>query len=711
MEKISQFILLKNNGTPDHTMVGWSAGKARLKKEAAYDREDVGIVPPKGMLIVDADTPEAVQTVERVNKAFKLTVFSYNTTRGKHFVYKMPDGKFFDNISSSVGTSVFQTEDEGSKIDVKAGGRNGKNGYVAIKRRGQWRVMPDDILKAFEDAPECPMVLLMPFKYKIYFNDYREGQRDNTIFRWVAKLRGAGLEKSKFTKFVVEVAFLKGDDKSVEEIVQWVNQKWDSSSTMGPLKDFTHESVGDVDITIEGEGTINADPIESILTYQKDTTLITGCTDYGKLAKFVIDEMKLIRSLNDNQIWGFVLGKVRPIPGSELNLSIRRFLIGRFENIKPQIMNDIVKFIEAAIPIKEFSKNNFLVKFNNTMLDTLNNETVSLGENEMIQNSIPHNLISRDALKTTHLEEYLFVKELFKGWTKDNEDLTKQIFERVGLTMIKYTGLEKIFFLLGIGSNGKSMFLRMLKNSIGDDNVSSEDLKHFSDTNGFSQSNTYGKLANINADISANFIEDPSMFKKLASGDTISAAYKGVDKFQFEPYAKMWFGTNEVPHLKDSGDSEGVNRRIEIIPFLALFDKTKMTQKEIIKIQSKMSDEKTIEVFIRMAIDHLHEALKGQFTLSKVSADALQQLIKEQNHMFYFVEECGIKDNEITTDAYKRYKDWTMQYGYKVYGQTIFIKKYRNVARRKGINIATITDKTDKTKSRHRIIILDDMDE
>lgn len=719
MNNISPFIELTPNGIPATT--GWSEGKVRITKENAEVRNDVGFVPLQGFCIVDADTPEAVEQVERVNNVLKLKVFSYETTRGRHFVYRTPEGKFFDSISSSVGASVFNKQNEGSKIDVKAGGRNGKNGYVRIKKNGKWRIEPDILLKSLESAPICPTVLLMPGRLKINLEDYKDGSRDHMMFAWLAKLRANGMTEQDFIKFAVEIKCLAGDPESFEETVEWAHQKWLSSNSMGtPINmQFNSEQFLDfsgIEKRVEKENKelqelnkdISREDVELALTFDKKKKMYDGVNDYTVVAKYVIEQTGLQRSAEDNQFWAMQMGEFKPMV--KIEDFVRQFMVKEFGNIKPSVMNDIKVYVEAAIPLKKFNNDDFIVYFDNLILDVKKMKTVELDGTKMPQNRVPHNLIKTEQLLTTHKEEHKFLIETFKKWTKGRDDLTKQILERVGLSFIKYMGFEKAFFLLGVGSNGKSLFLDLLIRALGENNLSHEDLKELSDDR-FSSSNLYGKIANINSDISAEIIEDPSLFKKIVSGDRISAAYKGIDKFSFKPFAKLWFGANNIPYPKEMGDSDAINRRIEVIPFLAVFDKSKVTEVEQIEFKEKLYSEKVIEVFIRMSIDAVHKALNSKFTVSQVSELAIEDFQHETNHLYGFIEECSIIDGETVYNAYKRYKDWTIKRGFKTLGQTQFMKKYKNATRNKGIQLYDIVDKKIKNETRHKIFIADDINE
>lgn len=127
-----------------------------------------------------------------------------------------------------------------------------------------------------------------------------------------------------------------------------------------------------------------------------------------------------------------------------------------------------------------------------------------------------------------------------------------QLQEFAGYCLVRHTRYEKCLFLLGPGRDGKSTFMKVLKEIVGDENcaaVSFPDLE-----NEFHRSSLYNKLLNISTEIGGQAIESP-YFKAITSGDPINAAYKHRDAFTFSPYCKLIFAGNMLPRVKDNSDA------------------------------------------------------------------------------------------------------------------------------------------------------------
>lgn len=132
------------------------------------------------------------------------------------------------------------------------------------------------------------------------------------------------------------------------------------------------------------------------------------------------------------------------------------------------------------------------------------------------------------------------------------DEAIAQLQEFAGYCLVRHTRFEKCLFLLGPGRDGKSTFMKVLKEIVGDENcaaVSFPDLE-----NEFHRSSLYNKLLNISTEIGGQAIESP-YFKAITSGDPINAAFKHRDAFTFSPYCKLIFAGNMLPRVKDNSDA------------------------------------------------------------------------------------------------------------------------------------------------------------
>lgn len=112
-----------------------------------------------------------------------------------------------------------------------------------IKKSGKERVSAHTLLEEFAKAPMCPVLLLLPSPLHMSFFEYQHHGRDMTVFKWIPKLRLKGMIEEEFVKLCVELKFLNDDPETVEETISWARQKWQSSISMGEVKEYVKESI------------------------------------------------------------------------------------------------------------------------------------------------------------------------------------------------------------------------------------------------------------------------------------------------------------------------------------------------------------------------------------------------------------------------------------------------------------------------------------
>ena len=245
----------------------------------------------------------------------------------------------------------------------------------------------------------------------------------------------------------------------------------------------------------------------------------------------------------------------------------------------------------------------------------------------------------------------------------NDTDIRALLEEMVGYTMYRRNELGKAFILTGSGKNGKSTFLTMIKRMLGTHNISVLDMKKLGDR--FSTVMLFGKLANIGDDISDKFLADASEFKKICTGEMIDAEQKGQPKFQFEPYVKMMFSANSIPRIGKGRDSGAVLRRLVIVPFNAVFDKSKSNFNTY--IIDDLSTQAAMEYLILLGIRGLKNVLANQdFTRSQKVENELDDYAKSNNPVLGFFEENSVDtiDGHVTKDVYMRYQKFCYDNGY-----------------------------------------------
>ena len=256
----------------------------------------------------------------------------------------------------------------------------------------------------------------------------------------------------------------------------------------------------------------------------------------------------------------------------------------------------------------------------------------------------------------------------------DDEQIRALLEECIGYCMYRRNEIGKAFILTGDKSNGKSTYLKMIKEMLGEDNISALDLKELGDR--FSTAMMFAKLANIGDDIGDDFLmgSQVSTFKKIVTGERLKAERKGENPFEFNPYIKLLFSANDIPRMRDK--TGAVLRRLIIIPFNAVFSREDPDFDS--HIIDKLTSEEAMEYLVRLGIEGLSRVISADgFTKSdKVEAE-IQNYEEENNPIIAFIADQGIGMilNEPTADVYKRYQIFCVDNAMQPMSNIVFSKQ------------------------------------
>jgi putative DNA primase/helicase len=260
----------------------------------------------------------------------------------------------------------------------------------------------------------------------------------------------------------------------------------------------------------------------------------------------------------------------------------------------------------------------------------------------------------------------------FLDETIQTPDVIDFIQEFFGYCLTRSTAFGIALFLLGPGSDGKSVMLKVLRTLVGAANCSAVALADLEDQ--FHRASLHNKLVNISTETGAKAIESP-YFKAMVTGDAISAAYKHHQPFEFEPVCKQIFAGNQFPRVRDN--TFGVLRRLKIIRFKQQFVGDRIDR----GLTDKLLDELS-EIFL-WALAGLFRLLKqGHFTESQELDSNLLKFKRANNPVLCFVEDCcatGESYSCLKDDLFKEYKSFCSSNGYSPRNKENFFRELQTV--------------------------------
>jgi putative DNA primase/helicase len=200
----------------------------------------------------------------------------------------------------------------------------------------------------------------------------------------------------------------------------------------------------------------------------------------------------------------------------------------------------------------------------------------------------------------------------------------------MGYSLTPSTHFHKMMWLVGSGSNGKSVILNIMSALVGEHNTSAVPLKDFSKT--FSLIGMKDKLINIDADFPIDGAIADDKMKIIVSGDLVKVEEKREKAFTCRITAKQWAAMNNLPKTKDN--SHGFFRRVLMLTF-----NRKLEDHEQDKSLEKVLMTELPGIF-NWALEGLHELLENdQFTVPTSSKTDLDEYKILSNPVAKFVQE------------------------------------------------------------------------
>jgi putative DNA primase/helicase len=223
--------------------------------------------------------------------------------------------------------------------------------------------------------------------------------------------------------------------------------------------------------------------------------------------------------------------------------------------------------VEIINKIKRLTHQSISVFDNHKNLICLRNGVFNFETKILLPHSPDYYFVNSLPIVYNHLSECPRVHKFFSEVYEKNPQL---LIEICAFLLLKHNRHEKAVIIVGSGRNGKSVFLSLCKNFVGEENVSAKSLQNLSEDR-FATSGLFGKMANISADIPNKRIINSDAFKMLVSGkDLIDAQFKNENSFKFVNNAKLLFSCNALPAAQDQTD--GYLRKWCILQFNRVFE-------------------------------------------------------------------------------------------------------------------------------------------
>jgi putative DNA primase/helicase len=245
--------------------------------------------------------------------------------------------------------------------------------------------------------------------------------------------------------------------------------------------------------------------------------------------------------------------------------------------------------------------------------------------------------------------------------TGGDADYTRYIQRSVGYSLTGDTREQVLFFLYGIGANGKSTFINTIQKLLGDYSQQSASSTFMAKQRG-SINNDVARLrgsrmvATTETEEGSRF--DEAQLKLLTGGDMVTCRFLHKEHFEFCPAFKLWISGNHKPYIK--GSDEGIWRRIKLLPFESCVAAEDQDKELPNKLYTELSG------ILNWAIDGCLDWQKNGLGSCSIVDNSTSAYRADMDIIRNWIDECcsaraGVKERAAA--LYDSYKYWASESG------------------------------------------------
>jgi len=354
-------------------------------------------------------------------------------------------------------------------------------------------------------------------------------------------------------------------------------------------------------------------------------------------------------------------GWYKEIPSFNMSRLVYRFIKSKFGNvnINRNIVSDIILQIKWSILREVENHNAGYFALRDVIYNLKSFETEPVDLEKIIIYFLDYPAEDLKGTPTTFLK-FLETSLVIKDTVLPDFDLIDFVQEMFGFFLLDSMKGAGAFFLVGDGSNGKSVMANLIQKMIGEQFCSAMSIQTMT-TNNFAVQHLVGKKVNVSNEEESKYMKSDK-FKALITGERISAERKFGDNFEFTPTTKYIFASNELPTFDNI--NYGLMRRIKIIPFFRRFSDKDQDKDLDYKLEREMP------AIIGWALEGAKRFVANHYVFSTPSSsiDAGKEFESQISSAIRFVSDNYEVDDSafISNDElYAKYRTWCGDNGKK----------------------------------------------
>ncbi|PGU60313.1 phage/plasmid primase, P4 family [Bacillus cereus] len=379
--------------------------------------------------------------------------------------------------------------------------------------------------------------------------------------------------------------------------------------------------------------------------------------EYGHVIKFVNDigwfiwDGKRWKIDNKKEIERITAKVLRSLNKSEDESEMKWARMCERRNVRMNSIKDLMPLVPGERG--DFDTHKYLLNVENGIVD-LKTGKLQQHDRELGLTKITNIAFDENAKCPEWLN---FLDQIFQG----DKELAEYMQRLIGYSLTGEITEQIMVFLIGGGSNGKSTFINIIKDIMGDYGRQAK-----SDT--FIKKKETGANNDIARLVGSRFVsaiesEDgeqlsEAFVKQITGGEPVLARFLRQEFFEFIPEFKVFFTTNHKPVIK--GVDEGIWRRIRLIPFNLQLPKEKRDKKLPEKLSLEMPG--ILNWAIEGCLKWQQSGLNDPAIVMKATGDYKE----EMDILGPFMFECCFKREDVQVEAkdlYEVYANWCFKNG------------------------------------------------
>lgn len=258
----------------------------------------------------------------------------------------------------------------------------------------------------------------------------------------------------------------------------------------------------------------------------------------------------------------------------------------------------------------------------------------------------------------------------------DYDDKTLEILRIIiGLALSNVRKLKRLFYIVGVSNNGKSVLGDLILGLLPQDSCSALEIADLSDR--FSRGLLYGKHFNISSDENTSTWPSDSVafLKKAVAGDITKGENKYQPPFMFRCKALFLCLSNGMPYYKQDLDAGGaISKRLFIVPTT---NKPITDEEEDFRILDKMLSER--DMIASWAIDGVSDIVNTGTLPEKIIDSKPQEFHLEFHTVFEEWSEAFVSNHDknaqtTSTEFFESFKEYADNYDV-MYNEKAFYMK------------------------------------